>query len=196
VSGYIGKQLQPYAPWRPEATAIAVAIQGAIALVLGVYLLFATEHASTTITQIVGAYLAGISMLHLGVAIRRPSENAARPTTLLRRLIGLVAGVTAFLSPWLEFVSAGNGRVILAGALVVSGLIGIYGAFTDAQLAEIRWGTALAAGVEIVLGVVFYIATDPDRSLLALLGTVLIVAGGVLAVRAYWIYRAEGVEHS
>jgi uncharacterized membrane protein HdeD (DUF308 family) len=196
VSGYIGKQLQPYAPWRPEATAIAVAIQGAAALVLGVYLLFATEHASTTITQIVGAYLAGVSVLHLGVAIRRPSDIAARPTTLLRRVIGLVGGVIAFLSPWLDFVSTGDGRIILAGALVLSGLIGLYGAFTDARLAEIRWGTALAAGVEIVLGVVFYIATDPGRSLLGLLGAILIIAGIVLAVRAYWIYRAEAVEQA
>jgi uncharacterized membrane protein HdeD (DUF308 family) len=188
VSGFIGKQLQPYAPWRPEATASAVAIQGAAALAIGIYLLFATEHASTTITQIVGAYLAGISVLHIGVAIRRPTDIAARPTTLLRRLIGVIAGVIAFLSPWLGFISSENARVMLSGALVLSGLIGVYGALTDSRLAEIRWGTALAAMVEIVLGAAFYIATDPDRSLLGFLGTVLITAGIVLAARAYWIY--------
>jgi uncharacterized membrane protein HdeD (DUF308 family) len=196
VSGFVGKQLQPYAPWRSEATAIAVAIQAAVALAIGVYLLFATQHASTTITQIVGGYLAGISVLHLGVAIRRPSDIAARPTALLRRLIGLVAGVIAVLSPWLGFVSSENARAILAGALVLGGLIGTYGAFTDARLAEIRWGSALAASTEIALGVVFYIATDPQRSLLGLLGAILIIAGAVLAARAYWIYQTEAVEQA
>jgi uncharacterized membrane protein HdeD (DUF308 family) len=196
VSGFIGKQLQPYAPWRSEATAIAVAIQAAVALAIGVYLLFATQHASTTITQIVGAYLAGISVLHLGIAIRRPSDIGARPTALLRRLIGLVAGVIAVLSPWLGFVAPGNARVILAGALVLGGLIGIFGAFTDARLADIRWGTALAASTEVALGVAFYIATDPQRSLLGLLGTILIIAGAALAARAYWIYRTEAIEHA
>jgi uncharacterized membrane protein HdeD (DUF308 family) len=196
VSGFIGKQLQPYAPWRSEATAIAVAIQAAVALTIGIYLLFATQHASTTITQIVGAYLAGISVLHLGIAIRRPSDIGARPTALLRRLIGLVAGVIAVLSPWLGFVSPGNARVILAGALVLGGLSGIFGAFTDARLADIRWGTALAASTEVALGVAFYIATDPQRSLLGLLGTILIIAGAALAARAYWIYRTEAIEHA
>ncbi len=175
---------------------MAVAIQAAVATALGFYLLFATEHASATITQIVGAYLAGVSVLHLGAAVWQPSELSARPTMLLRRVIGLIAGVTAFLSPWLGFVSSGDGRVIIAGALVLSGLIGIYGASTDSRLVEIRWGSALYAIVEIGLGAAFYVATDPQRSLLVVLGAALLVAGIVLAGRAYWIFRVERLQQA
>jgi uncharacterized membrane protein HdeD (DUF308 family) len=179
--------LEPYAPWRAGVSPLVVAVQGAIALGVGLYLLIATGHAAGTITQIVGAYLAVVSALPLMAALRDPADVAGRPTALLRRLVGLVGGMLAFLSPWLAFLSLQNARLILAGAFILGGLIAIYGALTDARLTETRWGVSLSGLVEIGIGVVFYIATDPDRPLLSLLGVLLILAAGALVARAFWI---------
>jgi uncharacterized membrane protein HdeD (DUF308 family) len=179
--------LEPYAPWRAGVSPLVIAVQGAIALGVGLYLLIATGHAAGTITQIVGAYLAVVSAVPLIAVLRDPADVAGRPTALLRRLIGLVGGSLALLSPWLGLLSLQNARLALAGAFVLGGLIAIYGAFTDPQFREIRWGVSLSGLVDFAIGVVFYIATDPDRPLLSLLGVLLILAAGALVARAFWI---------
>lgn len=180
-------QLLNVAPWRDDVSWKVSAIQGAIALAIGMYLLFASAHAVGTLSQIVGAYLVGVSVLHLTTAVRDPASPAARPAGLLRRAVGLFGGAAALLYPWIDFLSAGDARIIVTAVLTISGAITIVGAFTDRRLAEIRWGTSLGGVLEIVIGVMFFIVTDYDRPLLNLLGATMLVAGLILLGRAIWV---------
>ena len=180
-------QLLNVAPWRDDVSWKVSAIQGAIALAIGVYLLFASAHAVGTLSQIVGAYLVGVSVLHLATAVRDPAGPAARPAGLLRRTVGLFGGAAAVLYPWIGAVSAGDARIIVTAVLIISGAITIIGAFTDRRLAEIRWGTGLGGVVEIAIGAMFFIVTDYDRPLLNLLGITMLVAGLILVSRAVWV---------
>lgn len=180
-------QLLNVAPWRDDVSWKVSTIQVAIALGIGVYLLFASAHAIGTLSQIVGAYLMGVSVLHLTTAVRDPASPAGRPSGLLRRAVGLFGGAAAVLYPWIGVLSASDARIIVTAVLVISGAITIIGALTDRRLAEIRWGIGLGGVVEIAIGVMFFIVTDYDRPLLNLMGITMILTGLILVGRSVWV---------
>ncbi len=180
----LSTRLYELAPWRDDVSWQFNGVQGVVALGIGVYLFFATTHAVGTLVQIVGAYIAGMAIMHLGLAIWDPSGLSARPTGLLRRAISLIAGAAALLFPWLGFLSTSDARFIITAALVISGVIAIVGALTDRRLREVRWGSSLSGVVEIAIGVVFFVVTDSERPLLNWLGVALLVAGLILIGRA------------
>jgi uncharacterized membrane protein HdeD (DUF308 family) len=179
------------APWREDVSSTVVAVQGSAAAALGLYFLFATTHAVGTLSQIVGAYLAIIGILHLGLAAWNPLNRVARPSAMLRRTIGLIAGSVAFFSPWISWVSPQDARLIVAGVLVLSGVIAIAGAQTDRRLRVTRWASSLSGLVEIGIGVGFYVVTDSERPLMNWLGVIMIVAGAVLIGRAILVIRPK-----
>jgi uncharacterized membrane protein HdeD (DUF308 family) len=183
----VRERLMSVAPWRADVPWQISAVQGVLALGLGVYFLFASGHAAGTLSQIVGAYIAGVSLLQIIAAVRDPGGLAARPSGLLRRVIGLLGGAAAMLYPWIDWLSAQDARLIVTAILIASGIITIAGAFSDRRLTEIRWGTSLGGVVEIVIGAVFFIITDYDRPLMNLMGITLLVAGLALATRAVWV---------
>jgi uncharacterized membrane protein HdeD (DUF308 family) len=181
------KRLLSIAPWRDDLPWKVGAAQGLVALGLGTYLIFASAHAVGTLAQIVGAYIAGVSLLHVIAAVRDPGGLAARPSGLLRRTVGLLGGSAAMLHPWIDLFSAQDARLIVTGVLIFSGIITIVGVFTDHRLTEIRWGTSIGGVVEIVVGAMFFIVTDYERPLLNLMGITVVVAGIAVAARALWV---------
>jgi uncharacterized membrane protein HdeD (DUF308 family) len=172
------------APWRDDLSWQASAVQGAIALAIGLYFLFATTHAVGTLAQIVGGFVAAISLIHLAQAVWDPAGLAARPSGILRRIVGVAVGSALLFSPWIDAISSQDARLIATGVLILSGVITIIGAFTDSRLREIRWGSSLSGLLEIVVGIVFFIVTDYDRPLMNVLGVLMIVAGLTLIGRA------------
>lgn len=183
----VRERLLSVAPWREDVPWYFSAIQGAVALILGIYFLFATAHAVGTLSQIVGAYIAGVSLLAIFAAVKDPGGRVARPSVLLRRAIGLIGGAVVVLYPWIDVLSAQDARLIITGVLITTGVITIIGGFTDRVLRDIRWGTGLGGIVEIAIGIVFFIITDSDRPLMNVLGMTMIVAGLALIARAIWV---------
>jgi uncharacterized membrane protein HdeD (DUF308 family) len=177
-------RLREFAPWRDDVSWQLNGLQGAAGVLIGLYLLFATTQATGTLAQIIGAYIAGVSIMHLAQAVWDPSGFAARPTGLLRRAVGLIGGALVLVFPWLDFLSTSDARWIISGVLVLGGVISIAGAFSDSRLRVVRWGNSLSGLVEIALGVVFFFVTDPDRPLLSWFGVAMLVAGVVLLGRA------------
>lgn len=179
-----GSRLRELSPWRDDVSWQINGLQGAAGVVIGFYLLFATAQANGILAQIIGGYIAGVSIVHLAQAVWNPSGLAARPSGLLRRAIGLIGGAIVLFFPWIDFISNTDARWIVSGVLLVGGVITIAGAFPDSRLRTVRWGNGISGLVEIVLGVVFFVVTDFDRPLLNWLGIVMLLAGVVLLGRA------------
>jgi uncharacterized membrane protein HdeD (DUF308 family) len=140
-----------------------VVAEGAVALLVGLFILLQPEQTNAILIQIVGGYLAVESGLSLYRAFAQKSAAAAVPIpaetpaaapaaasvatpaapspTLgyVRDGVGLAAGLIALLNPWLAIFDTLSASRILAIGMVVVAVIGLYRFFTTANQAERAW---------------------------------------------------------
>jgi uncharacterized membrane protein HdeD (DUF308 family) len=165
-----------------------VLIRGLLAVVFGLYALFAPGSALLALVFVYGFYaiMDGVAALALGFRHRRSSHWGWH---LLQGVVSLLAGLVALVWP---------GPTVLALVLIIGvwsivhGVAEIVEAFAARRAGSPSWGWLLAAGVIGVLFGVVLIAS-PGAGALALLwiiGWFALIFGVVLVVWSFRLRRA------
>ncbi len=191
---YNTKELvQQATPWSRQAVWWVVLIQGIIALALGVYVLMQPQQAGVRFVQVLGAYLAVSSIIALNRFRSRNGEVVVEPGRWLYAGIALVAGLIAFLHPWITTIDVAAAATVLAIGAVLAGLIGLFGIFSSYGQVGIRWSAVIINLLYLLFGVIiFYRNRNPaDVSPIQWAGYLASGAGVLLILYSIWMYRGQ-----
>src|SRR4051812_37270493 len=93
-------------PWNKQVAWWIVVVEGAVAFLLGLFMIFQPQQANARFIQIIGGYLTVMSGIALYNYVAHKEETAAEPARWVRVGIGLVAGLIALLHPRLPTIDA------------------------------------------------------------------------------------------
>lgn len=163
-------------------------IQGIIALVLGLFIMFGGETANTTVAYAIGIFLllTGAIQLWRGAFNRRAAGGTV---DLIIGLIGTIGG--AIVLALLYFTNTGTSTIytILAIVLIGYGGVGLFETLFARGRELFSWGSLLVDVLLILLGVLVFVSRSQDFSLNFWGGLSLVVIGLVMAGYAYLFQR-------
>lgn len=185
--------IQQATPWSRRAVWWIVLTQGIIALALGIFVLVQPQQAGVRFVQVLGAYLAVSSILALNRFRSRNGEVVIEPGRWLYAGIALVAGLIAFLHPWITTIDAAAAATVLAIGAVLAGLIGLFGIFSSYGQVGIRWGAVIVNVLYLLFGfIIFYNNRNPgDTGPIQWAGYLATGAGVLLVLYSIWMYRGQ-----
>jgi uncharacterized membrane protein HdeD (DUF308 family) len=165
-----------------------VLLRGILAILFGLFALFAPATALLALVFVFGAYaiLDGITAVVTGVRHRKAEGHWV--WTVVQGVISIAAGIVAFVWPGVTVLAI---LFVIAFWLIVSGIAEIMQSFQMRKRASRTWGWMLAAGI---ISVLFGIAliVQPSAGLLTLLwlvGAYAVVFGVIIVV---WAFRLRG----
>ena len=178
-----------HAPWRKGMAWPVLAIEGAVALGIGVYILVATDDARDIIRQLIAVVLLIQAFLHT-VAGFRNRELPVAPFHVLRGGVGMTVGVIVLLENFSDYLNVDAARFILGLGLIAYGAIGIVTIWFERGDRGLRLGGLAVGIVNIVLGLMFVFSDSAKESWLKALGGIALVGGIILLGYAFMVYRA------
>jgi uncharacterized membrane protein HdeD (DUF308 family) len=153
-------------PWSKQAAWWLVVVEGAVALVLGLFVLFRPEQANVRFIQVIGGYLVVTSALALYRIIAHKADAPGEPGRWVRVGIGLVVGLIALFHPRLPTVDTAAATTVLAVGMLLSGAMGLYGVVATRAQAGMRWGDVIVNGLYLLFAfaVFFHNRGDTESS--------------------------------
>lgn len=178
------------APWRKDIPWQLLAVEGAVALGIGIYVLVATDSATDIIRQLIAVVLLVQAFLHTSAGFRNRDAPAA-PFHILRGGVGMTVGLIVLLEKFSDYLNVEAARFILGLGLIAYGAIGIAGIWVDREERGLRLGGLAAGAINIVLGLMFVFSDSAKTSWIRGLGIVVLVAGIVLLGFAFMVHRSK-----
>ena len=170
-----------------------VLIRGILAILFGLFALFAPGTALLALVFVFGAYaiIDGITAIIAG--IRHRKEEAHWGWHLFQGIVSLIAGIIAFVWPGVTVLAI---LFVIAFWSIVNGVAQIVESFAMRKRGGSgSWGWMLAAGiVSVLFGIVLVI--QPGAALITLLwfvGAYAVVFGVIIVV---WAFRLRGAVHA
>jgi uncharacterized membrane protein HdeD (DUF308 family) len=179
-----------HAPWRKGLGWPILAIEGAVALGIGIYILVATDDARDIIRQLIAVVLLIQAFLHTLAGFRN-RELPVAPFHVLRGGIGMTVGVIVLLENFSDYLNVDAARFILGLGLVAYGAIGIVTIWVERENRGLRLGGLAVGIVNIVLGLMFVFSDSAKDSWLRALGGIALVGGIILLGYAFMVYRSS-----
>jgi hypothetical protein len=167
-----------------------LAIEGAVALGIGIYILVATDDARDIIRQLIAVVLLIQAFLHTLAGFRN-RELPVAPFHVLRGGIGMTVGVIVLLENFSDYLNVDAARFILGLGLVAYGAIGIVTIWVERENRGLRLGGLAVGIVNIVLGLMFVFSDSAKDSWLRALGGIALVGGIILLGYAFMVYRSS-----
>jgi uncharacterized membrane protein HdeD (DUF308 family) len=166
-----------------------VLIRGILAILFGLFALFAPRTALLALVFVFGAYaiIDGITAIIAG--IRHRKEESHWGWHVFQGVVSLIAGIVAFTWPGVTVLAI---LFVIAFWSIVNGVGQIVESFTMRKMGASTWGWILAGGiVSVLFGIVLF--AQPGAGLITLLwlvGIFSIVFGVILVVWALRLRRA------
>jgi uncharacterized membrane protein HdeD (DUF308 family) len=179
-----------HAPWRKGLGWPILAIEGAVALGIGIYILVATDEARDIIRQLIAVVLLIQAFLHTMAGFRN-RELPVAPFHVLRGGIGMTVGVIVLLENFSDYLNVDAARFILGLGLIAYGAIGIVTIWVEREDRGLRLGGLAVGIVNIVLGLMFVFSDSAKDSWLRALGGIALVGGIILLCYAFMVYRSS-----
>ncbi len=192
-----------YAPWRKGVAWWAVAIQAALALVIGIWSLADPNFAPWII-------IVGLSIYYVFSALRtiwqalRGRDIGFSVLGLLAAGGGLTVGLAVLVPTLRDWISKGEALDVASATLlyafgigqVVIGTLSIGSAFVEKPEQGVRWASVIRGAVILVLGVWILWAlrnldTAADSQVITILSWAFVAIGVLLAVQSYLLFRAS-----
>ncbi len=177
-----------------------IGLRGVLAIVFGVLAFVWPGLTAVALVFLFGAYAFFDGLLSIFAAVRNREVNDRWWLVLLEGLVGIAAGVIAFLFP----VSAGIALLfIIAAWAIITGVLEIMAAVRLRQEIDNEWVLGLTGVLSILLGAVIFIS--PGAGLLGLvwaIGGYAILFGLLMLYLAFtagqWVDRGrqEGLHRS
>ncbi|HYJ11992.1 MAG TPA: hypothetical protein VEW66_00250 [Thermomicrobiales bacterium] len=176
-------------PWNKDVKWPIVAVEAAILIVIGAFVLIDKDTAADVILQLIGVILLATSVI-VALACLRRAELTLEFFDPFRAGIGITAGAIATAAWWSDYISDHAVRIILGWALVAYTLLHVVGLVRVRGRAGLGVNQLIASGFSLILGILLLTGEDTASSTrLNLLGTVLLVVGLLLAALAYYLYK-------
>lgn len=184
------------APWRKDVPWYLVGIEGAIALGIGLYFVFDSDAAQSTIRRLIALVLVVISLFDIwnGFAGNRDAirRDPMAPFRLVRGGAGLAVGLLAVFATRWQWMTEEHIREVLGYGLLAYGAVGIIGILASWSSSHVSMSSVAGNILSLALGVVL-IYNDQERvtgsDATRYLGYAAIVAGVVLLAYGYYLYR-------
>ena len=175
------------APWRVGQSWWVVAIEGIVALIIGLYIAVDPQRASDLIRILIAIVLLVVSSGQIVDGFRlRGLPSSAWET--LRGGVGATVAVLTLLSGWSDYIAPAGARQMLAIGLLAYGIIGIVSLIFTLRSTGFKIAAVITDILTIILGILLLIAEPGDTGSVRLLGAVAIVGG--IAMLAYaWMLR-------
>lgn len=166
----------------------AVLVRGVLAILFGLVFLFAPLESLGILVLVLAAFaiVDGVMALVAGVRSSSPSRNQM----ILEGVLGIVAGLIAFLWPGLALITA---LYLIAGWAVVTGIIQIVQAIKVREEIDNEWWLVLGGAASVVFGVL--IALQPVLGILTvgfLIGIYALIFGIAIVLLALKLRDHEG----
>lgn len=181
------------APWRPDIPWWAVAVQGILALLLGLWLIV-NQGAGEPVLGVLGLGLLGVAVWWSWSAMRSDLPQVVLGWRGLRAGAGILAGSLVVLDLLVDFMPATAALVVFALALLMVGGIGAAEWFAGRARMGWRWPSAVGSAVAAAFGLIILISRlQAAPVFLQVIAMALLAAGVLLVVRAALLFRQEQV---
>ena len=177
-------------PWKEGQSWWIVAIEGIIALIIGIYIVANPAGASDILRVLIALVLLVVSLGQILEGFRSQSLNNARWATL-RGGVGATVAALTLLSEWSAFIDPAGARQILAIGLLAYGILGIVSLIFTMRQTGLKVAMVISDVLTIVLGLLLLFADANDTSGTQLLGAAAIVGGVALLIYCYRLWNAS-----
>lgn len=179
------------APWRRDVPWPVIALQAAVLLGIGIYILVDTEGASDIILQLIALVFVATSVLTASANLRRP-ESGLGFYDSFRAGVGVASGVIVLLSWWSDYIEKAAQRSILGWGLIAYTALHLVGLIAVRGRGNIRISTVVVAVMTLVLGIILVTGdNESSESRMNTLAAILIVIGVALAGLAFYVYKRD-----
>jgi uncharacterized membrane protein HdeD (DUF308 family) len=187
------------APWSPRTSWVIVAVEGVVAVILGLLILFEPLGGSSTTLQLVGLVLLLAALITAFQLWRHKVQPDLETLVAFRAGSGVTVGLVTFVATFFATVTdavAAAMAVVVGIGFIVFGLTGIAGTFVRRRSGSILPLVSLVINIVLALaGLVLLFAgvvgSDAVVSIFKLLGILLIGAGLALGGYAYLLRQQE-----
>lgn len=177
------------APWKRDVPWPVIALQAAVLLGIGIYILVDTAGASDIILQLIALVLLTTSVLTGFATFRRP-ESGLGFYDAFRAGVGATSGAIVLISWWSDYIEKEAQRSILGWGLIAYTALHLVGLIAIRGRGNIRLSTVVIAVMTLVIGVILVTGdNESSESRLNTLAAILIVIGVALAALAYYVYK-------
>jgi uncharacterized membrane protein HdeD (DUF308 family) len=177
------------APWKRDVAWPIIALQAAVLLGIGIYILVDKEGASDIILQLIGLMLLVTSILTGFANFRRP-ESGLGFYDSFRSGVGATAGLIVVISWWSDYIEKEAQRSILGWGLIAYTALHLIGLIAVRGRGNIRLSTVVIAVMTLVIGIILVTGNDESSdSRMNTLAAILIVIGVALAGLAFYVYK-------
>jgi len=160
-----------------------MALRGLLAVLFGVIALVWPHITLLVLVLLFGVYAIISGAVAVVVALQERNVNSRWWVVLIEGLVGIIAGIIAFVWPGLTALAL---LYVIAAWAIVTGIFEIVAAFSTRLPITAEWTLALAGVLSVLLGVLLAILPGVGLlSLVWLIGIYAIVFGIVLIVRAF-----------
>jgi len=189
---------EEYKPWRKGVSWIIVAVQGALAALVGIYFLAAPDSANSTIRFLLAAILVVSSIVDIragfsGVrSVMGPQPMA--PWLLMRGGAGVALGISYFFAARSEYLTEVNARYLLGFGMIAYAVIGLIGIVAALMAGNFAWAGVLSNILFLAVGaVLIYNKSDSVESNDAVryLGIAALSGGVGLLVYSYFLKKDQ-----
>lgn len=195
---YLKSLADEYKPWRRGISWWAVSVQGALAILVGLYFLLAPDSANSTIRFLLAAILIVSSVVDIragfnGVKFPDHLQKMA-PYQLIRGGAGIALGATYFFASRSEYMSENNARYLLGFGMVAYAIVGLIGVVAAVLAGQFTWAAVLSNVLFLLIGaVLIYNKSESVESNDAVeyLGVAALVGGALLLVYSCFLKRDQ-----
>jgi uncharacterized membrane protein HdeD (DUF308 family) len=185
-------KMKEQAPWRKGVGWPIVAIEGAVLVGIGLFVLLDHDTARDVIFQLIGSILLLTSVLIAIRSLRNPGDPIV-PYSMLRAGIGGTIGTIAIMRWFSDYLDNHAARLILGWGLIAFTIVHLAGIVVIRGRAGLQLGGLILSGLTIVLGIVLLTGNDDaSGNRLNIFGTILLVFGLLLIAFAVYLYRKPG----
>jgi uncharacterized membrane protein HdeD (DUF308 family) len=152
-------------------------VEGIVAILLGLYLLFGGDAAAGAFALVAGLYILVVGILELW----RGSGTVSR----YRGLIGIIVGALILLLYFVDIFGTQLDFTIFAIGVIVVGAIGLYASFFARSGRNFEWGPVLVNVLLLLWGLAIFYFRGRDADLQNVTGWILLAIGVVMIIWGY-----------
>jgi uncharacterized membrane protein HdeD (DUF308 family) len=153
-------------------------LQGIIAILLGLYLLFGGDAAAGNIILVAGLYMLAAGLLAL---IRGSKDRIGR----YRGIVAVIVGALVILLYAVNILPTYWDFTVFAIGAILVGLLGLYSDFFDRGGRDLSWAKVLINALLVLWGAMIFFSRYQDFDLQNITAVILIVMGVVIAAWGY-----------
>ncbi|HEV2528033.1 MAG TPA: hypothetical protein VGT61_06290 [Thermomicrobiales bacterium] len=165
--------------WKPHFNWLAAGAIGLVSFGFGLYLLIDSDNATQLIGAIIGFALLFVSLVHLLQGLRRETKELVARLALLSGGVGATVGTIVTLDLAYDYLAESAARLILAGGLIVYGVLGLAGIAVDRK-SEGLVRTLLASVVALAFAALLIYNSQSDELESRWFAAALIILGLIL----------------